>query len=40
MTNNGWKTDNNKETEVRTWYKKGTKIETIGIGTQKYTNKN
>ena len=29
MTINGWKTDNNKETEVRTRYKKGTKIETI-----------
>ena len=26
MTNNGWKTDNNKETEVRTRYKKGTSL--------------
>ena len=40
MTKNGWKTDNNKETEVRTRYKKWTKIETIGRGTQKHTNKN
>ena len=34
------KTDNNKETEVRPRYKKGTKNETIGRGTQKYINKN
>ena len=34
------KTDNNKETEVRTRFKKGTRNETIGRGTQKYINKN